>query len=288
MKGRQLGTYGVAFLVLVFGILFVLWRGGKQQMERREIHLASIDTVPESRWQALAGKKIFFGHQSVGRNLIDGIGEVMEDHPEVQLNIIESPDWTSVDGPAFVHCAVGSNTRPDLKLDNFDEIVSVRDDVSVDIAFLKFCYVDFGRDTKVPELFHRYLSTLSNLGDRFPDTIFVHLTVPLQSGPRGIVGAAKEYLKAILRRPGLAEKNRVRQEYNELLRSTYSGKEPIFDIAQYEAIGPEGLVSYRVSESEKVEMMDARFTNDGGHLNKRGRRHVAEQLLVTLAHVAGD
>ena len=57
----------------------------------------------------------------------------------------------------------------------------------VDIALVKFCYVDFDAGTDVPALFAAYQATLASLEGRYPRTTFVHVTAPLttvQGGPR--------------------------------------------------------------------------------------------------------
>ena len=210
----------------------------------------------------------------------------MADHPEIELNIVQSSDLASVEDATFIHNTVGRNTRPISKLNNFERIMNSGGSTDVDIAFLKFCYVDIRRDSDAQEVFDRYHSTFSELGERFQDTTFVHFTVPIGSGPVGLKDVVKGCIKTVLRIPGVLEDNSVRQRYNALLCSKYSGNEPVFDIARYEAISPEGLMSYRMSGSERVYLMEAQYSNDGGHLNKLGRRVVAEQLLITLAEAA--
>ncbi len=43
--------------------------------------LPSIKGVPAETWQKLSQKKIYFGHQSVGNNIIDGIKDIMKENP---------------------------------------------------------------------------------------------------------------------------------------------------------------------------------------------------------------
>jgi lysophospholipase L1-like esterase len=57
-------------------------------------------------------------------------------------------------------------------------------------------------------------------------------------------------------------------------------------IAEQPEIEPERLMSYRMSGSERIYLMDAQYSDDGGHLNELGRKIVAEQLLITLAEAA--
>ena len=61
--------------------------------------------------------------------------------------------------------------------------------------------------------------------------VFVHVTVPLT--------AAQSGLKSLVKRPmGRAPDNVRLEEYNQLLRRTYAGREPIFDLARLESISP--------------------------------------------------
>jgi hypothetical protein len=285
VKGR-LGMY-VAVLIFVVMVVFVVCLlSVKPKTEKRSHEVTSIDSIPQGLWNNLAEMRIFFGHQSVGRNLIEGIEDVMAEHPEIKLTIVEASNLESIDGPAFIHCNVGRNTRPDSKLTDFRKVLESGGEEKTDIALLKFCYVDIGQDSDAHEVFRNYDLALSELAEHFKDTTFVHSTIPIQSGPSEAMDLLKEIIKPVLGKPRVVEKNGVRQSYNNLLRSKFLGNKPVFDIAMHETIGPGGLLSYRELDSEKVYFMDARYSDDGGHLNQLGRKHIAEQLLVTLARAA--
>ena len=73
-----------------------------------------------------------------------------------------------------------------------------------------------------------------------------------------------------------------------MLRSTYEGKEPIFDIARLESTDPKGCTVFRTVGSEQVPLVDVGYTADGGHLNKLARKRIAEQLLIVLANAASQ
>lgn len=272
-------------VIVVASLLFSM--KPRTMTEKSVFQLASIDSIPDSDWEKLAGMRIFFGHQSVGDNVVDGMRNVFEEHPQTKLNLVDTTDLASIESSAFLHSKVGVNARPETKVESFARIVESGGGAELDFAFLKFCYVDINRDSDPEAIFQLYQSAIADLSERFPDTTFVHVTVPVESAPVGAKGILKETIKAILRRPGVVEDNSVRQRYNELLRSSYSDHEPIFDIARYETIGPEGRASYRNLGSEKVFLMDSQYTNDGGHLNSTGRRMVAEQLLATMVEAAG-
>ena len=51
-----------------------------------------LENVPASSWKALSEKKIYFGHQSVGFNIMDGVADLMKEYPDIKLNIIETKE----------------------------------------------------------------------------------------------------------------------------------------------------------------------------------------------------
>lgn len=277
---------GVLFLVGVV-LLAALWmQKGSTEMNSEE--RTSIEDVPRDHWKNLASKRVFFGHQSVGFNVIEGIVDVMEEHPVVDLKIVESSNLESVEGAALIHHRVGANTDPGSKVKDFRKILATGSEGHVDIAILKFCYVDITGDSDAEAIFQQYREAISDLESGFPDTVFVHSTVPIETGPVGAVSVVKELVKPLLGRSRRSEKNLVRERYNRLLRSSDLGQQTVFDIARCEATGPEGSMAYQESGSEKAYFMDARYSSDGGHLNELGRRVVAEQFLVALARAANE
>lgn len=68
---------------------------------------------------SLETKKIFFGHQSVGADIIHGIQDLMAEDPRLKLNIVSSADPESVPGPAFVESPIGENRKPQSKNEAF-------------------------------------------------------------------------------------------------------------------------------------------------------------------------
>ena len=50
--------------------------------------IKTIKQIPIQKWENLAQKKIFFGHQSVGNNILLGINEVKSTNDQIRLNII--------------------------------------------------------------------------------------------------------------------------------------------------------------------------------------------------------
>lgn len=79
--------------------------------------------------------------------------------------------------------------------------------------------------------------------------------------------------------------NTTRNKVNDMLREAYLNKEPIFDLAKYEATLPDGTRAFFKEGNNKIYVLNSRYTDDGGHLNEFGRRIVAEQFLIFLVRL---
>ncbi len=241
--------------------------------------------VPESSWKALAGKRILFGHQSVGGNILQGIGEVALPSVGGPLTVKEITEGSAVDAPGISHFRVGKNVDPASKVDHFSEFMERAGGSGVEVAFFKFCYVDFDRSTDPGKLFERYKTTMSSLKSKYPGTTFVHVTAPLTVSKENY----KTWIKKIVGRGDLWEygDNIKRNEFNELLLKEYVGREPVFDLAASEATFPDGKqASFRLKGKIYYSMVPA-YSKDGGHLNETGRVVVAKRLLAFLATETG-
>ncbi|MHC4324791.1 MAG: hypothetical protein ACYSUX_11010 [Planctomycetota bacterium] len=236
-----------------------------------KITLPSIDDVPGEYWEKLAGKKIFFGHQSVGYNIIDGIADIINERDYIKLKVIEARESADFDRPVFAHSQVGMNTEPFSKIKRFEEIMDAGVGSKVDIAFFKFCYVDIMRDSDPQKIVDGYRAVLEGLKVRYPNTKFLHVTVPILSAPKGIKKNLKQTIKSIIGRPGFLEDNMMRRRYNDLLNDAYSKSGPFFDLALIESVNAGGFRCHVSKGAEKVSVMAPEYTEDGGHLNLHRR-----------------
>jgi hypothetical protein len=127
---------------------------------------------------------------------------------------------------------------------------------------------------------------MRQLKRKYPGVKFIHFTVPLLRQPEK---SFKSTIKKLLGRSGDGffdnSHNIARNRYNDLLRSAYEGKEPIFDLARLEAVSPEKNLCFFDDKGTRIMILCPEYTDDGGHLNSIGRRYVAEQLLVFLANL---
>ena len=67
-------------VVLTIGVTTMLCTRIRTKEDTTRIMLPSIDNVPQEYWVKLAEKKIFFGHKSVGYNVIDGIEDILNEY----------------------------------------------------------------------------------------------------------------------------------------------------------------------------------------------------------------
>lgn len=229
----------------------------------------------------LSGKKIFFGHQSVGFNIIDGIGDLFNQTSVKKLNIMETRNPADFNQPVFAHAKIGANCDPSSKLADFEKILFSGVGDKVDMAFFKFCYVDITAGSDVEKIFREYAATMSQLKKRYPKVTFVHITVPLTTINKGL----KAKIKTMIGRGnrGDYDDNIKRNEFNSRLINEYGGKEPVFDLASIEATAPDGRVESFSAGGKPYTALYPAYSSDGGHLNENGRRKIAEKLLQSLS-----
>ena len=233
---------------------------------------AAADPALKMQLERLSKLKVYFGHQSVGGNLLDGLRQISEEQG-VAVSIKEVQKAADVKIPEVAHVFVAENRDPLGKLAAFNRAL---DGGGVDVAMVKFCYVDFAPDTNSSDLFRRYQETINALRLKNPHTVFVHATTPLTTVQTGYKATLK---KLMGHAPYGVEENMRRNEYNNLLRSTYQGKEPIFDIANFEATGADGAPLAYDWNGMKVPYLNPAYTSDGGHLNNLARRKAAREMV---------
>jgi lysophospholipase L1-like esterase len=237
-------------------------------------------TVPDEKvkgdLQELSRRRVFFGHQSVGENLVRGIEELAA--AAGQPLAVTRGGGVDVPAGTLRHELVGANRDPLAKLRGFE--AALGEHSSADVALLKFCYVDVEADSDADALFAEYEKTLARLEAKHPHTTFVRATVPLMTFQRGPRAMAKRLLG---RETGEGE-NARRDKFNALVREAAArSKAPLFDVARAESTRPDGTVEQVVWRGKSVPGLVPAYTHDGGHLNALGRERTARELAAVLA-----
>lgn len=228
----------------------------------------------------LARARVFFGHQSVGGNVLDGLTALAADNG-VALRIVEAPAGVDDGQPGLVHTKIGTNAQPATKCDAFGSFLAQDPAASWDAAVLKFCYADLGdRSDVTPEqLLDLYKKAVASVRTARPGLTLIHSTIPLNSNGLGTGDRVKGFL-------GLGtskDANNVRRNrFNELLRKEYSG-EPLFDVARAESTRSDGTRTGFKKDGQFFPALAREFTSDGGHLSPQGRRWVAQEFARSVA-----
>jgi hypothetical protein len=268
-----MNVYAVSLGVLAVaaGAAFV---GTQRQPASGTADRASSSGAPAAALATIKNLKIFFGHQSVGNNILDGVREVAPGLRIERTNAVPT-------GPMIADRMIGRNGSPSSKLADFSEALRASG-AGVDIAMMKFCYVDFEAGTNVELIKQEYKRTFTQLSQQFPQTTFVHVTVPLTVTQAGV----KAIVKRLLGKPLAGEyENRNRSQFNEWLRKEYPVNR-LFDLAAVESRAPNGNPVTFDLEGRQYEMLYAGYSDDGGHLIGDGRRLAAVAFLDALNRAA--
>jgi hypothetical protein len=231
------------------------------------------------QWASLGACRVFFGHQSVGSNILAGVEDLRRDPPTFTLRVIESREPWTHPGPALLHFPVGSNRNPLGKMREFGEVVRASVAAPPDMAVLKLCYVDLKPGDDPVALAAEYERTMTALQREFPATAFVRTTIPLTIVERTL----RSRVKGLLGTPpwGL-EANAVREVFNERLRESHTDGPFLFDVARVECIDPAGRPVHARWRGRVIPCLCPAYSSDRGHLNAVGRVAVAREFLRTL------
>ena len=235
----------------------------------------------KSELTAVDETRVLFGHQSVGMNILGGVASIY-DKSDVRPPRIEQVDGTEdVAGQGVLaHAFIGVNGDPLGKIQAFANLMSSPVAQDMDVALMKFCYVDIGRETDAEALFNAYSRTMDRLEAEHPDITFLYTTAPLMSDPPR---TAKALLKTLVGRgENWPADNVVRERYNQLVRDKYAASGRLFDIAAVESTMKTDPLE-RSSGGQQYYVLHRDLTADGGHLNAAGAQRVAAELIQLIA-----
>ena len=241
--------------------------------------LAISETTRQSI-EKIKNYRILFAHHSVGENILNGLKNIAKEvGVEFKVEQIGTKPLTSRN--KFVELAPGKNTHPKTKVDGFvAKLEKLGSEYVPDIAFMKFCYVDFLKETDVDDVFTHYKKNLIMLKNKRSDIKFVHFTVPLMKRSDDIKA---RLMRLVGRDHWIDVTNVKRAKFNELLLKTFSN-DPVFDIAKIESTRLDGSREEFLYKDKKYNSLVPEYTDDGGHLNKLGQHVVATKFIHFLAN----
>ncbi|MET0467828.1 MAG: hypothetical protein ABWZ87_03735 [Aeromicrobium sp.] len=231
----------------------------------------------EADMESLAGTKVFFAHQSVGDDVLRGIGLI---HEQEGLPAPEVTEATTVAGPGITHMHVGTNGDPLGKIKEFDSVVRAGVGEQADVVVFKLCYIDLWASSDLDEVFAAYRDTLRSLQEAYPDTAFIATTEPVTTR-RTWKGWIK---KAIGRDDGLANENNIaRERYNQMVRAEFSQPAELWDIAAMQSTTPAGERVAATEDGQTFYALYDGYARDPGHLNEAGSIVAAHSFLAAVA-----
>jgi hypothetical protein len=274
---REMKKVYFSSLVSILSLIIIVFIGGCMDSSNKEKQLV---TISNDILNKLLKKTIFFGHRSVGFDIIDGISDIQRSRDNTSLKIVESKYIDKKN--RFYHAGIGENGDPNSKIQDFAEVINAGIGEKVDIAFFKLCYVDFAYNTDPYAVFDEYKKSIEKLQEKFPEVCFIHVTTPLLVRKR----SAKNILKGILGKPRRGyEDNLIREKYNEMLRDEYGEIGLVFDLARLESTYPDGGRTTHIKDRQKYYSLVPEYSSDGGHLNDIGRKYIAGNLIIFLAAI---
>ncbi len=229
--------------------------------------------------QVIGTKNIYFGHRSVGENIISGLKELISSNKVDNFNLNKVKDLNFNGNFYFADSHIGQNGNPVSKVDEFIKTVDKLSSNDLNIAIMKFCYADIISTTDIESVFDYYVNSIETLKEKHKDLRIIHFTVPLKSQKSlykkiaGLIKGEKDNTLA---------DNSARNKFNKLLISRYPLNE-IFDLAQIESTYPDGKRNFENLNGNKIYFLVKDYTTDGGHLNGEGQKLVASGLINFLS-----
>lgn len=260
-------------IMLAMGVTLIACSGGDSVQPK------AMNDALKADFERVASARVYFGHQSVGGNIMDGLEDLQRQlgHPVVrvgELDALDAPEGQST----LLHTAIGKNENPGSKCEDFRRVLDQLQG-RLDVALFKFCYIDFDDRSDVDAIFGLYSRTMDDLKARYPDVVFIHVTAPLRSVDRG----PGIWVREMLGKPNRVKLANVsRNEFNRRLKERYAS-DPIFDLAEVMSTYPNGgRESFKMDGATYFSLVPV-YTDDGGHLNGVGRTYAAAAFMRSIA-----
>lgn len=229
--------------------------------------LATTVQATDEQVAAAARTKVFFAHQSVGRDVLRVLPEFYAARDVPQPEVVQSTEPLDLPGGYLEQVDIGVNGDPLGKIADFERYVRAGIGDTAQVAVLKFCFLDITADHDVDAVLQSYTATLEALARDYPDLAVVAATVPVTQ-ERGLEWRAKALIG---RDDGLGpEHNIVRERFNSTLRERYAGPGELLDLGAVMSTTDDGVRHRRTHDGEVWFGLEARWARDPAHLNDAG------------------
>ena len=215
-------------------------------------NVMAVTNIPQSTIDQLAQFRWFFAHASVGSDMMNGIAALHSTHPS-RYPIQHSDDDDTppaTTAAATIYDYARGNPDWSDKVSWFEGFASNGwRSPAVNIALNKFCWIDPYVDTNT------YLASMQTLEGKYPDTIFVYMTIPLTGDADG--------------------ENNARNNFNRTLRHfCTTHNRVLFDVADIQSHDINGT-AYTYSTSNQLMYIGFAVSAGDWHLNDVARPWVA-------------
>ncbi len=242
-----------------FGLLLLLALAGALSASAAGIvigytNVMGVAALPQGVMDRVAQFRWFFAHASVGDNMMDGIAELHTANPaRYPLQRDVEDDWPPPLGlciPATIYDYGRGNPDWSDKVSWFEGYASNGwRNPAVNIALNKFCWIDPYVDTNT------YLASMRTIEGRYPDTLFVYMTIPLTGDADG--------------------ENDARNVFNRTLRLfCLNNNRVLFDVADIQSHDTNGA-AYTYSTTNQLMYSGFAVSPGDWHLNDVARPWVA-------------
>lgn len=236
--------------------------------------------------RVVRASRVLFSHHSIGANILAGVVRLDAEHQGgARLRLVSADEASATAGPVLIDVSGGRNGAPQSKIDYFVATLDGEPRLKPDLAFMKFCYVDFNPRTDVDALFAAYSAAIEALKRAHPEIRFAHATVPLVVRPTGLKWTL---FRLIGREVWEDVANARRAEFNRRLEKFFPS-DPIFDLARVEATAPAGTVTtFELAGRRYMSLYPGYAAKDGEHLNEEGQRVTGAAAIRFMAEALGN
>lgn len=213
--------------------------------------------------EIVATRKVYFAHNSVGGNILDGLESIA-----TQQGVTIHRQWFSnaqtFAAPVFAESGVDTNGDPMQKISDFEGTRMPAVGAGPRYAFFKMCFVDFDSGSDAQAIAQAYIASAKRLAQKYPQTTFVHFTVPLCTAAD-------------------TASNDKRNDYSDLIRAAFPAS-AVFDLATAESTRGDGTKeTYTSNGKTRPALAPDWASNDDCHLSSAGGEAMATALVKYLA-----